>query len=314
MKRLTGIIGVFASVALLYSCSEDDTNLIDDNNSSPVTAVTEFEISQEDANTSVTTDAALEDIDIISEVNFAATQSNGRSIEDPKLTESGPEDHAYGEEVAITKEENEDGSVTTTIDFGEGVTGRRGLVRAGQIVITKSGDRKTVGSTKTISFVDYSFDGIAVEGTRTVEVTAVSDTEITHAISMTGSLTFEDGTIVTRTADRTRVMTLEDGKVVQTAKFGTATGVNKDGLAYTYSVVEEDPIVHTRACRDSEDRIYAPVSGTRTIAIEGESDKVIDYGDGECDNLAVVTIDDVSEEITVDPRHRKRKFKRATRK
>ena len=79
-----------------------------------------------------------------------------------------------------------------------------------------------------------------------------------------------------------------------------------DGLTYSKVVAEDNPITFKRSCK--EERIFAPVSGIVTISIEGEADKIVDYGDGSCDNLATVTQGDLVEEIEVNAKKRRRGF------
>lgn len=302
MKKLIGALGVFVATVVLFACSEEDNQVID----SGLVELTNEQLAAIDANASATSDAVLEDIDDIIDLDFDGI-SNAREIGDDK--------EAYGDCVTITKEEIDEDTEQLTIDFGDGCTGRRGLTRYGKMIITKTGDRRTEGSIKVVTFDGFATDSVAVEGTRTITVASVTDEAVVMTITMeNGKLTFADETSITRDATRTKTIALEEGEVVSSAKFGQANGVNRDGLAYEYTVDEADPIVHTRSCRDAEERIYAPVSGLRTIDIEGESIKTVDYGDGECDNLAIVTVDGVATEITVDPRNRNRKLFRPKRR
>jgi hypothetical protein len=42
---------------------------------------------------------------------------------------------------------------------------------------------------------------------------------------------------------------------------------------------------------------FYPVSGVVEIATDGEELKIINYGDGECDNIITVTVGDVVETV-----------------
>ncbi len=44
---------------------------------------------------------------------------------------------------------------------------------------------------------------------------------------------------------------------------------------------------------------YLPVSGEKVLTIEGKS-IIINYGQGDCDNVVTVTVDQVTKEVTVD--------------
>ena len=52
-----------------------------------------------------------------------------------------------------------------------------------------------------------------------------------------------------------------------------------------------------------------PVSGVKRI-VKGESEMIINYGDGECDFVAEVTKDGVTETIDLKEIKRKRKFRK----
>jgi hypothetical protein len=69
---------------------------------------------------------------------------------------------------------------------------------------------------------------------------------------------------------------------------GGGTGVNLDGLNYTVDITSA--LIYNNGC-------FYPVSGIVEIATEGEDLKVINYGEGECDNVITVTVGDVTETV-----------------
>lgn len=71
---------------------------------------------------------------------------------------------------------------------------------------------------------------------------------------------------------------------------GGASGINFDDKSFTISITEE---LLYKKCS------LFPVSGSITVEVEGESSVVINYGNGECDNIAEMTVDDVITEITL---------------
>ena len=56
-----------------------------------------------------------------------------------------------------------------TVDFGEGCAGLYDNSRSGKIIIEVTGPRLEVGTKRTITFENYYFNGIKVEGTKVVE-------------------------------------------------------------------------------------------------------------------------------------------------
>ena len=295
MKRL---IGIFISTAALtfYSCTDDAESV---SNSGTT------DIAIEDASLETTSSELMEEIDEAADFATNSLESSGGRL----LGGFEFGGKRFGDCVTVTADE---ATNTKTIDFGEeGCEGRDGRVRKGKIIITHEGERDVPGFKRTITLEDFSVDTIGVEGTRVLTYVSGTETEKEYNATLTGGkLSFPDGTEATRESTRTRVATFdEEGEKTQVERFGSAEGINREGLSYLNSVDETTPILTLSACR--EQGTYAPVSGILSINIEGESEKIIDYGDGTCDNLVIITQDGVSTEVEVDPKQRrKRRFRR----
>ena len=293
MKKLFGIL-ISAAAFTFYSCSEDVKNVNDS---------TTMDIAIEDASLETTAAELMEEIDEAVDFATASLEQSGGKI----LGDFGGK--RFGDCVTVTKDE---ATNTKTIDFGdEGCEGRDGRIRKGKIIITHEGERNVPGFKRTVALEDFSVDTIGIEGVRVLTYVSGTDTEKEYNATLTGGkLTFPDGTIATRESTRTRVVTFdEDGEKSKVDRYGSATGINRESLTYNNVVDETTPIVNLTACR--EQGTFAPVSGILSINIEGESEKVIDFGDGICDNLVIITQDGVSTEVEIDPKQRrKRKFRR----
>jgi len=173
---------------------------------------------------------------------------------------------------------------TLRIDFGDGCTGPHGNVRKGAIVITHTGAWHEVGTQLTITFDNYYFNDIHVEGTRTSSVIVSNDSIITHEIVLAGGkLTWPDGRFATREAHHTRQHAQHADPTLDTITVtGNASGITRNGKGYTIEIVE--PLVYSRACDDAT----VPVSGVKVIK-RGDRQITIDYGDGTCDNMVTLT-------------------------
>lgn len=286
MRRLFGIIlGMGVAAMTLVSCSED--------NPQAVSAVFE-----EDINSAATADVIFEDVDDVADYGSDYLDSQG-------LKMGNPDRHSDCAEVS---REELDGVVTIVIDFGdEGCEGKDGRFRMGKILMTVTGEKGQPGHTRTMTFDDFSVDSIGVEGLRTVTNISETESEKKYSITMVGGkLTFPDETEMTRESDRVRTVYYnEELEVFEATVYGTTDGINKDVLTYHHEVDMATPLLYTRACREIS-RV-APVSGILLIQVESESDKTIDFGDGNCDNIVTVTQDGVSEEIEIDPKQRRRR-------
>lgn len=285
MKKIFGVLTVFAASAFLYSCGNNDEVAVD-------------ELFVEDVNMETTLSALFEDVDEATDFG-SSVASIGRADKERK----------YADCATVTHDET---TGVTTIDFGdEGCEGRDGRVRKGKIIITRTGERGVAGWSRSLTFDGYSVDTVSIEGTRSISFVSGGDGEdkVFQTSLVGGKVTFPDGLSVTRDAAHTRTVSFDENEEkVQATKYGSASGINRDGLTYSNSIAEANPLLFTSACR--EEGAHAPVSGIVTIDVEGESTVTVDYGDGTCDNLATVTKDGVSEEIEVDPKQRRRKHRR----
>lgn len=280
MKRVAFLMTAVIAFALI-SCEDS--------------GITESEIVTLDLATEVTMESAEEDVTTITDAADEMFQlSFGR-------TENGGRD----EILDCATVERDTVNQVITIDFGDGCEGRRGRVRSGKIIVTYDGDRRTVGSFRSVTFDNFFVDSTQVEGTRTKTVTAVDAENLSITVDVTltgGKLTFGDGTSATREAQKTRVWEFDASGDHVTTISGSASGVNRDGLDYSMNITED--IVFQRSCWRAG--VFVPVSGVKMFTV-GESTAIIDYGDGECDNLATKTQDGASEEIELSVRGRRRR-------
>lgn len=188
-----------------------------------------------------------------------------------------------------------------TLDFGAGCTGLFDNTRSGKIIIEVSGPRMEAGSKKTVTFDNYYFNGIKVEGTKEYENLGPGNNQNpVFSVKLTaGKLTLPDGKTIERSFEHQReyvagfqTRNIWDDECLIT---GTASGVNINGVAYTNTIMTA--LHWTRSCRFI-------VSGVVKIEREGMEPVEIDYGTGNCDAKATVTRGGESKEILLKLRHR----------
>lgn len=189
---------------------------------------------------------------------------------------------------------------TVTIDYGDGCDAE-GRVIQGKVIVSYSNWRFVPGAFRTATFEDFYVDNVKVEGTRTLTNTSESS-EVSPEFTITldnGMLTFSDSTFASRESSRVRtwvrgVSPIKDEWHVN----GSANGIRRDGLNYAVAVSET--LVYSRECRRSG--VFIPVQGEKVITFDGNTVN-IDYGNGECDNDVIVTINDEEPFVqTVAPR------------
>jgi hypothetical protein len=178
-------------------------------------------------------------------------------------------------------------SIAYTIDFGSGCTGNDGKVRAGKIIATANGPYFQEGTIINITPVNYSVNGNILSGFRRLTNTTSSGGLPTFTVEVNGTVTLADnaGTI-TWTANRVRtwlegfntpLVFIDD--VISTT--GNSNGTRASGATWTSLI--NTPLVYKRSCRQI-------VSGTMTLTPSDKPVRNIDFGSGNCDNTATVTI------------------------
>jgi len=283
----------FAAFAfIISSCSKSSDNFSAENSQ---LASNE---SDQESTTDETDDLA------ISALNSNATYAAGgrsETISDDRLSCSGTT-------IVFSNVNVEKTSGTVTITFGpDGCTDKKGNVRKGQIVITWSGGWWFhQGASHTITLNNYSINGVAIEGTRTVTCTAFTAPSatiysITWDVVASHTLTWPDNTTATRVVSKTRkwdhtpngdTFTVTNGVGADVA----ASGTNRHGKAYTVNITS--PLIYLGSCVLSN-KVFIPVSGVKIITdVTRNKSLTIDFGAGTCDNSFTVTVDGASRTLT----------------
>lgn len=181
-----------------------------------------------------------------------------------------------------------------TVDYGTGCTGFNDDTRSGKIIITVTGPRLQVGSIRTITFDNYFFNGIKVEGTKILENKGYNNNQnLVISVKLTGGkLAMPGGKTIERSFDHQRewiagllTKNIWDDECLIT---GTASGKNINGVSYTNTILTA--LHWKRACRFI-------VAGVVKIERDGKPTVELDYGTGDCDAKATVTIGGESKEI-----------------
>jgi hypothetical protein len=203
--------------------------------------------------------------------------------------------------ITITRPTGELWPKNVTVDYGTSCTGINDNVRSGKIIIEVTGPRLQMGSKRTVTFDNYYFNGMKVEGTKVLENMGYNNNQnLVISVKLTnGKITLPDGKTIERNVDHQRewiagllTKNIWDDECLVT---GTATGTNIEGVEYTNTITTA--LHWTRACRFL-------VSGVINIQRTGKDPVTLDYGDGNCDAKAVVTKDGVSKEILLKNKHR----------
>jgi hypothetical protein len=184
---------------------------------------------------------------------------------------------------------------TVTVDFGNGCLGRDGKFRKGKIVSIYT-NRMLVPTAKvSTTFLNYQVDSLKIEGTHITENTSTSN--------MQGwKVTVLDGKVTSTITNRWRKWNSLKN-ILQIAGNGTpnfplddiykitggARGSNSAGHTWAASVVE--PLIKKFTCRW--------IGKGTVILIRDGREALLDYGNGDCDNQAILYINGVGYPITL---------------
>ena len=198
-----------------------------------------------------------------------------------------------GECVEKNLDEPEDGGFpkVITLIFSGDCEYPNGRNKRGTIQITISGPGFEIGSEVKVEFLDFYVNNHQIEGTR-VRIRS-GEYQWTSAFE-NGKLITPEGDVFTREANH--VHTIIAG-METIARFdnvveitGSANGIGPNGMAYSKTITV--PLISARDCP----WIKAGV----IVTLAGEQERMLDFGDGTCDNEALLTIDGESETITMD--------------
>ena len=282
MKTKFLLIGTCIALSLFTSCNSDENT-----NDGTSKIITNDEII---ANSKI--DASIEDV-----TNIAEDQFNSQVNINSKP--SGNVKHFLPECAVITTVLTNN-TFTKTVDFGvDGCTLDNGNIVKGKMVISFSNDFSASTQTISYTFEGFYHNGKLLQGSKSI-VRTVKSTDLlaeahpvlTAAIDLT--ITFDDGSVYIRKSSLVKEMTAgydtwfnwEDNVFVVTGS-GTTTLPNGD----TFSAEITTPLEFIASCRKS-----FPVKGVVEIT-KNSALATIDFGDGDCDTLASVTKDGVTEEV-----------------
>jgi len=194
-----------------------------------------------------------------------------------------------------------------TIDWGEGCEGFYGQTRSGMIKVTITGRYRVPGTSRTIEFFDYYFNGIHVEGTKNVTNNGRNEND-----NLTFTATLEGGQITIPAPDDDSEDIILTKSFTKTREWfegedtfnpfddvyfitGNASGTNYKGLTYTRTI--QIPLEWSASCRFIK-------SGSILIERSDHEPFVLDYGNGECDNEATVSRNGDTRTILLRHKHR----------
>lgn len=277
-------------IAFFIGCDNETAN----------SAVDPKTITVDDAVVNSEIDASVDDVSIIAEDQFDVQKSLVSRISSNEKTATGGMKSMLPVCATITSVLTND-TWTKTIDFGtQGCTLPNGNVVKGKIIISFSKIFTTPLKTISYKLEGFYHNGKLIEGNKTIthelkttDLLGTIHPVTTHSIDV--KITFPDGKIYTRKGNRVREMvegfeTISNWEDNVFKVWGYHLTTFPNGSKYN-CIIKESPLVIKMSCK-----MPFPVSGVINIE-KNDIKATLDYGKGECDKLAIITINGVSKEI-----------------
>jgi hypothetical protein len=274
MKQLKMIFALSLALIAFNSCQKNEI----------ATTIDEIALSQQETQA----DEALADVDLLVDetIDLNAGQLKSATLESSVFLGDCP---------VVTIDKTASPQVMT-IDFGTSCTGKDGKIRSGKIIVTST-SFKTFPSVRTKAFDNFVVDGKKIEGSVVKTISKDQESNIrTAQLQENITVTFPNGEgSATRVANLTRqyqrnALTNRDDN--QILSWGTVEFTRISGVKVTKTISADNPLVYNIAC-------HHIVSGIVSITTSNNHSWSIDYGTGECDNLATVTKDGKTKEIRI---------------
>jgi hypothetical protein len=185
-----------------------------------------------------------------------------------------------------------------TIDFGTtGFIGKRGNILKGKIIVKISNRMLIAGSTRVITYNNFSVNDNVVLGSKTLTYNGLnSEAKPSWTITAKDTINRADGKTVIWNSDRTRTRIDNNGTLTiywddTYSITGSSNGVNAKGVAYTMTIEPTNPLIIGNGWPFF-------TQGTVIITTENKT-AVMDYGDGTKDAKATITINGVTKTINL---------------
>lgn len=188
------------------------------------------------------------------------------------------------------------------VDFGTGVVDKRGNTLKGKIYVTVSNRMGITGSTRKLEYYQFFINDNQLKGSKTVTYQGsnrkVTDNVVTEtpswSISVKDTIVRADGTKLIWNSERVRTRISNNATPLLYwddiySITGTANGVNAKGTAYTVEITK--PLILKGGWKFFVEGTVLTTYDKRTV--------LLDYGNGDKDAKATLTINGVTKEISL---------------
>jgi hypothetical protein len=280
----------FSAIVLVTACKKD---------SSPASSGTNNTAAQNLSSTGANSDGAYDDV-----FNVAVQSGSDANIDAILSRNSGISTNGVRAVTGINgfycATDSISGTafpITLKVDFGAGCTSTDGITRSGSITYVFTGKLSTPGTSITATFNNYTVAGYKLGGTYSITNTTTSTSlSLTTAVT-SGTITTPDDSSYTFTG--TKIVVLASGTVTDITTFvfnitgGYSITNSNTGESLTASVTT--PLEKKETCKYVDAGVLTFVYSKGSLMVDG----TFNYGNGTCDNTAVITIGAATKTVTL---------------
>ena len=206
--------------------------------------------------------------------------------------------------IIIAQQTTDPFPVKITFDFGStGCAANDGHWRKGKIIVDYSNRLLIPGATASVRFEDFQIDSIAIDNSATYTITNTGTQDnLQFTVDASAKLSNPNGNysewyshkIISRTEGNLTTTPLDDVLKIE----GTASGkVKRNDLIVAWKAEITDPFIKRFTCRWISQGVIK--TGRENLASNSQWFGVLDYGGGNCDNRATLTINGIKYEISL---------------
>ena len=194
--------------------------------------------------------------------------------------------------------------VKVTLDFGStGCIANDGRLRKGKMIITYTNRLLYPGAVAETIFEDFYIDSIRIDNSTTYRIANTGTTsQLQLTVDVNAKLTKPNGNysewhshkVVTRTAGTGTTTPVDDVFKIE----GKASGkVKRNDVIVAWNAIISDPLIKQFTCRYIS---KGTVKITReTLSANSQWTGILDYGTGNCDKIATLTVNGQTIQITL---------------
>ncbi len=186
--------------------------------------------------------------------------------------------------------------ITVTVDFGSGCVSADSVNRSGSITYVFSGKLSNPGTTISATFNNYVVNGYKLGGNY-----AIKNTTTLSGFSLTTTATSDTVTYPNDTTyyfSGSKTVTLASGSISNLASlvFNITGGYSiSDSYGESLTATVTTPLVRKETCKNIVQGVTSFKYSTSSVSLNGN----INYGDGTCDNTALITIGSFTKTVTL---------------